>query len=296
MLRYTQPAASARVPDMFHFLYVFIMAVINSLAIGKAVKSAGNLTYKTVRGRTIASQRITQNKSNTIAQSAQRSKFSMSSQAMSLISAYIDACYEKSKYGSSRNAFLKENKNFNLGGLLPEIKEGAVTLADGMLLSLERGSDNSQAIQLVSKGTLPAVLNLPTEVRASYSYGGQTYNNISAYSDNTNGYSVSLASPAKLENVKIAAFGFSAAGMVTAVGELVDTTVHLFTFEGDSDLSTAMASCYAYYDAAGMVTKIDVVGMCGTLPNPDFGLIIAVPIVNGKTITTRAVFLANPAA
>ena len=271
------------------------MAIVNSLAIGKSRKSAGNLTYKTVRGRTIASQRITENKSNTIAQNSQRSRFSLSSQAMSLIAPYIDTCYEKSKYGSSRNAFFKENKNFNLGGLVAEIKEGVVTIADGMLLSLERSGDVPQTIQLVSKGTLPATLNLPTAVRTSYTYNSQTYENISAYSDNTNGYSVSLASPAKLDSVKIAAFGFTTAGMVSAVGELVDTTVHLFTFQGDSDLSTAMGSCYAYYDAGGMVTKIDVVGMCGTLPTPDFGLIIAVPIINGKTITTRAVFLADPA-
>lgn len=271
------------------------MAIVNSLAIGKSRKSAGNLTYKTVRGRTIASQRITENRSNTIAQSAQRSKFSMASQAIALVAPYIDYCYEKSKYGSSRNAFMKENKNFNLGGLVPEIKEGAVTLADGMLLSIERGSDNTQAIRLISKGTLSAILNMPTEVRASYAYGGQTYENITAFSDPFNGYSVTLGSPAKLESVKVAAFGFSASGMVTAIGKLTETDTPSFSFDGDSGLSTALIGCGAQYDTSGNVISIDIVAACGELPSPEFGLIIAVPVVNEKTITTTAVFLANPA-
>lgn len=294
MLGYAQPATRSGAGYVSLFIY-YIMAIVNSLAIGKSRKSAGNLTYKTVRGRTIASQRITENKSNTIAQGIQRNRFSQASQAMTLIAPYIEACYEKSRYGSSRNAFMKENKKFNLGGLVPEIKEGVVTLADGMLLSLERSDDTPQAIQLISKGTLPAVLNMPTAVRASYAYGGQTYENITEYTDATNGYSVSLASPIPLSGIKIMAFGFSSSGMATAVGTLTDTTVHLFSFEGDSRLTAAMASSYAYYDDSGLVTKVDVVADCGTLPSPNFGFIIAVPVVNGKTVTTRAVFLAAAA-
>lgn len=271
------------------------MAIINSLAIGKSRKSAGNLTYKTVRGRTIASQRITENKSNTIAQGFQRNRFSQASQAMTLIAPYIGACYEKSRYGSSRNAFFRENKRFNLGGLVPEIKEGAVSLAHGMLLSIQRSDDVPQAIQLISKGSLSAVLNMPTSVRASYVYGGQTYKNITEHSDVFNGYSVRLSSPAQLSSVQIAAFGFSTTGMATAIGKLTETGTPSFSFDGDATLSTACSTCAAQYDSAGLVTSIDVIATCGELPTPEFGLIIAVPIVNGKTITSSAVFLATAA-
>lgn len=106
------------------------MAIINSLAIGKSVKSAGNLTYKTVRGRTIASQRITTNKSNTLRQSVQRTHFSLASQAAQLIQLFINNCYDKSKYGSSRNEFMRVNKLFDADGVVSEIREGAIPLAD----------------------------------------------------------------------------------------------------------------------------------------------------------------------
>lgn len=86
------------------------MAVVNSLAIGKSVKSAGNLTYKTVRGRCIASQRITQNKSNTNSQQIARNNFKQASKVMTILQSWIDLAFEKSKYGSARNEFLKQNK------------------------------------------------------------------------------------------------------------------------------------------------------------------------------------------
>lgn len=111
------------------------MAVVNSLAIGKAVKSAGNLTYKVSRGRTIASQRITSNPSKTHAQQAQRGTFGRAAIAMQLISRYIDSMFEKSKYGSSRNNFVKKNGLINFGGVVPEIQEGVIPLKDGFVTS-----------------------------------------------------------------------------------------------------------------------------------------------------------------
>lgn len=86
------------------------MAVVNSLAIGKSVKSAGNLTYKTIRGRCIASQRITQNKSNTNPQQIARNNFKQASKVITILQGWVDLAFEKSKYGSSRNEFLKQNK------------------------------------------------------------------------------------------------------------------------------------------------------------------------------------------
>lgn len=87
------------------------MAIINSTAIGKGTKTAGQLTYRNVRGRVIASQRITSNKSNTPAQATQRLSFKEISQALSKISFLINRTFEKSKYGSSRNNFYKINKD-----------------------------------------------------------------------------------------------------------------------------------------------------------------------------------------
>lgn len=120
------------------------MAVVQSLAIGKSTKSAGNLTYKTVRGRCIASQRITQNKSNTFAQSAQRSIFGRSVQAMQLVIPWVNNFFEKSKYGSSRNNFMKLCKGrYLMGTLSGEVAEGIVPLVEGFLLGIERGADGN---------------------------------------------------------------------------------------------------------------------------------------------------------
>lgn len=113
------------------------MAVINSLAIGAGVKSAGNLTYRRTRGRTIASQRVTENKSNTPLQALQRNKFRVMSQLTRLLAAHVDNAFSKTKYGSARNNFIKQNKD---------------TLADVNIAAL------SQAIQ----GRLPMNQFIPT--------------------------------------------------------------------------------------------------------------------------------------
>lgn len=166
------------------------MAIINSLAIGKSYKSAGNLTYKTVRGRTIASQKITTNKSNTVRQASQRSSFAVLSRCMKLLQAYIDVAYEKSKYGSSRNHFARVNSKFNLGGVYPEITEGAVSLADGFMTSLMVAPDKSVALNYVADGTLSCIVNEQL----------QTYTSV--YFDDT-------ISKTPFENVRAAAEGSS---------------------------------------------------------------------------------------
>lgn len=136
------------------------MAIINSLAIGKSVKSAGNLTYKTIRGRTIASQRITSNKSNTMAQSIQRSRFGLAAQAAQLIQIFINSCYEKSKYGSARNAFMKLNKNYRAFGLLPEVQEGAIPLADVFIpaFSPTKPDVDTSYIEFATYGSSPIIV------------------------------------------------------------------------------------------------------------------------------------------
>lgn len=145
---------------MFHFIIYITMAVIYSLAIGKSYKSAGNLTYKTVRGRTIASQRITQNTSNTAAQGAQRSRFGSTAQCMQLFLPYVNNFFEKTKYGSARNQYVKVNKFINLGGLLGEVKEGIVPMSEAFLLLFGRNAEGqllNGSAYYASYGSLPCV-------------------------------------------------------------------------------------------------------------------------------------------
>lgn len=85
------------------------MAIINSVAVGNGQKSAGQFTYRRTRGRTIASQRVFSNKSNTAAQSNQRMIFKVMSKAASSLAFAIDKAFDKTKYGSSRNNFMKAN-------------------------------------------------------------------------------------------------------------------------------------------------------------------------------------------
>lgn len=85
------------------------MAIISSTAIGSGQKSAGVLTYRRTRGRTIASQRVVTNKSNTAAQASQRKLFRHVSHIMSVLAFIINRSTEKSKYGSQRNNFFKNN-------------------------------------------------------------------------------------------------------------------------------------------------------------------------------------------
>lgn len=129
------------------------MAIVQSLAIGKSYKSAGNLTYKTVRGRTIASQRITKNLSNSFAQSAQRSVFARTIQGMQLVLPWVNNFFEKSKYGSSRNSFMKLCKGrYLMGGLTGEVAEGIVPLMEGFLLGIERDAEG-----LLENATAPSL-------------------------------------------------------------------------------------------------------------------------------------------
>lgn len=293
MLGYAQPAP-CRVPVMFHLIPIF-MAIVNSLAIGKSRKSAGNLTYKTVRGRTIASQRITENKSNTAKQAAQRGSFSMSSQAIALCRSYVDYAYEKSKYGSSRNEFMKMNPKFNLGGLVSEIKEGAVTLADGFLLSIEKSGTVPRAINFVSKGSLPAIVTGQQKVVASYTYGGQTYENINAWDLDGDGMSVTFPNPVKVSDVQIVVIGFGNRSIDTAVGT-IDATGN-FALDGDSQLVGSAVTSRAFLSDDGQfVERINFVLSLTGGATGKYGCAIALPIVSGKTITTTAAWLHTTAA
>lgn len=145
---------------MFHFLISITMAVINSLAIGKSYKSAGNLTYKTVRGRTIASQRITTNASKTIAQGFQRSQFGTTAKCMQLFLPYINNLFEKTRYGSSRNQYVKQNKYINLNGNLDGAIDGSVPLSVAFVSLFARNTSGdllNGSATYASYGTLSCI-------------------------------------------------------------------------------------------------------------------------------------------
>ena len=85
------------------------MAIINSVAVGRGRKSVGEFTYRLVRGRTVAARRVLTNSSKSVRQVSQRGAFKVVSQFISVFAPIIDAAYVKSRYGSARNAFMKEN-------------------------------------------------------------------------------------------------------------------------------------------------------------------------------------------
>lgn len=87
------------------------MAIVNSLGIGRGKKSAGNLTYRTVRGRCIASQKQEKRGPVKGAYSIAQATFSLVSTFMRAHAADIDVSFGKTAYGSARNNFYKTNKS-----------------------------------------------------------------------------------------------------------------------------------------------------------------------------------------
>ena len=150
---------------------IYHMAIINSLAIGAAAKSAGNLTYKRTRGRTIASQRITQNTSKSSAQTSQRDVFAMQARMSKSIASWIDLSFPKTKYGSQRNNFISSAKSAlqafirvdQIGQGLPDLIQSSAKAAQvGKLLLAGIGEYTLQCeypLTMVSNLRMPAVLS-----------------------------------------------------------------------------------------------------------------------------------------
>ena len=90
------------------------MAIIRSLAVGKARKSAGNLTFRTVRGRTIVSEKVGERpvtRAPSAAQAQRAAYMTMISRYAKMHAGSIDVSFNKTKYGTSRNNFMKLNYN-----------------------------------------------------------------------------------------------------------------------------------------------------------------------------------------
>ena len=85
------------------------MGIVKNGTLGIGRKSFGDATYRTSRGRTIAAKRIQENKSNTSMQSDQRKAFGIMGRSAKLLSEWIDKTFDKTKYGSQRNHYVKLN-------------------------------------------------------------------------------------------------------------------------------------------------------------------------------------------
>ena len=133
------------------------MAIINSMGVGRAHKSAGNMTYRTVRGRTIGSQKIMSatTRMPTDAQSEKQKVFGLISIFMAAHASSINQSFDKTKYGSERNYFMK----VNYSGLYDALSD---VPADATLATIEAAiaayaEDNPAAIYRVKKAGVPTV-------------------------------------------------------------------------------------------------------------------------------------------
>lgn len=140
------------------------MAIINSVFVGRAKKSAGNATFRTVRGRTIASQKVAKTGTRVGALSQNQFALAVISRFASLKAADIVASFDPTTYGSARNAFFKLNygpmkeavtqlwRDSHLAGAakLPTDAEILTTIA-------EYSEENPNAIYRVKKAGYPVV-------------------------------------------------------------------------------------------------------------------------------------------
>lgn len=86
------------------------MAIIRSMGVGSAKKSMGNVTYRTVRGRTVGSQKVASRPLTRATDvSLQQFTFGLITRFMAIHAADIMVSFNQTKYGSERNYFAKVN-------------------------------------------------------------------------------------------------------------------------------------------------------------------------------------------
>lgn len=264
------------------------MAIVNSLAIGKSVKSAGNLTYKTVRGRTIASQRITENKSNTFAQSVQRGLFGTSNKAMQLVLPWINNAFEKSKYGSSRNAFLSECKAFDMGNLLGEILEGSIPLWEAFLIGVgtdSNGKQNMYTQYYMSRGSAPIVVSADIVIANidSPSGGGLLY--YKSYQKAT----FIFTSPIAENKAELLLIGFFKDGATNLNGKTIEVRKFDLTDESIASIET-LGMTITKTSTNGLVSSITCTVSASVSDDADGSIYFPLPRISGKVPTTMGVF------
>lgn len=139
------------------------MAIIRSMGVGSAKKSMGNVTYRTVRGRTIGSQKVA-NRPLTRAElvSLQQFVFGLINRYMTLHAADIQVSFNKTKYGSERNFFAKINFPELRSAFTSLYRQGQTSvdsIADWQIEQavLDYVTDNPNSIYRVKKTGFPAV-------------------------------------------------------------------------------------------------------------------------------------------
>lgn len=85
------------------------MGITRSVAITNARKSAGNLTFRTVRGRTIFSEKRGPNATKQVGESEVQFVFALLNRFIRVHRASIGLSFNKSRYGSQGNFFQKVN-------------------------------------------------------------------------------------------------------------------------------------------------------------------------------------------
>lgn len=276
---------------MFHFIIYITMAIINSLAIGKSYKSAGNLTYKTVRGRTIASQRITQNTSNTAAQGAQRSRFGATAQCMQLFLLYVNNFFEKTKYGSARNQYVKVNKFINLGGLFGEVKEGIVPMSEAFLLLFGRDSGGlllNGSAYYASYGSLPCVTVETTVSGDKISIGVET-----DFKCNSNVKFTFTTAPLK-DSIKLKTYLVSAAG-ASEFDQAVPAYKEYTLDTEDIAALAALGYKVTVVEADNIVSSINIEAIAPSEGHDSVDSVgIIVPSINNKVPTLLNIMQVQP--
>lgn len=260
------------------------MAVINSLAIGKSVKSAGNLTYKTVRGRCIASQRITQNSSNTTAQQLVRNNFKLASKIITILQSWIDLGFEKSKYGSSRNEFLKNNKllleNTDLN---TDFVNGAAKAGDwfASMCSQSVVTDGKEPyFQYFTKGSASGV------IVSSVTASGWTNNNQGCSS-----IIFSFVTPMQASKIKLGSVMFYTGSNTVRINKpIVISSLSGFS---DCEVQNGVVCTIDMSDDGQTINSINCDGFNSTdKPDDATGAVYGIPVlvINDKIVTLNKLF------
>lgn len=136
---------------MYHILIQTIMAIVKSLGLGKARGSAGEFTYSTIQGRTIARTKPAHvHNPNTVPQRAQRLKMKNVVIAWRDVGQRLEKLWTKrKKYNSAYNSFVSANiandKTFEMAPTGTE-----VYLKDGFVLGQGQYNANLLGLQITA--------------------------------------------------------------------------------------------------------------------------------------------------
>lgn len=140
------------------------MAIISSVFMGRAKKSAGNATFRTVRGRTIASQKVAKKGTQTGKMSKNQFALAVISRFASLKAGDIRVSFDATTYGSKRNAFFKLNYDQMKKAIeklyTDSLLHGAANMpSDAEILEAvaDYAAKNKQAIYRVKRAGFPVV-------------------------------------------------------------------------------------------------------------------------------------------